>query len=102
MFLYRLALEIGEWDVEQTPGSLAARMTLDQLRRWIAFYRIEPFGQDWRRSGREVAMLGAVWTGKFNEDLEEKFLPTFRALRPQTEAEMMAELAKLGVARKAE
>lgn len=95
MFLYRLALAIGEWDVEQTHRSLSARITLDQLKRWMAFYRIEPFGDDWRREGRGVAMLGATWTGKFDEGLEERFLPTYRANRPQTEDEIRAELMKV-------
>lgn len=95
MFLYRLALAIGEWDVEQTLGSLASRITLDQLKRWMAFYRTEPWGDDWRRTGREVAMLGSSFTGKFDDGLEERFLPTYRANRPQTEDEMKAELMKI-------
>lgn len=95
MFLYRLALAMGEWDVEQTVVSLASRITLDQLKRWMAFYRIEPWGDDWRRTGREVAMLGASWTGNFDKELEERFLPTYRSNRPQTEAEIRAELMKV-------
>lgn len=100
MFLYRLALAIGEWDVEQTVTSLCARITLDQLKRWMAYYRVEPFGDDWRRSGREVSLLGAAWTGKFDETSEERFLPTYRADRPQSEAEMKAELMKVPAFRK--
>lgn len=95
MFLYRLALAVGEWDVEQGVNSLAARITLDQVRRWMAFYRVEPFGDDWRRTGRSVGLIGATWTGKFDEHLEERFLPTYRANRPQTEQEMKAELMKV-------
>lgn len=95
MFLYRLALAIGEWDVEQTVHSLSARITLDQVKRWMAFYRIEPFGDDWRRTGRGVALTGASYTGNFDERLEERFLPTYRANRPQTEDEMKAELMKV-------
>ena len=40
-------------------------------------------------------MLGATWSGKFQADLEDKFLPTYRDNRPQTDAEMLAELAKI-------
>lgn len=95
MFLYRLATVVGEWNVEQGADSLSARMTLGQLAEWMAYYRIEPFGQDWWRSARHAATLGAVWTGKFNEEIEQTFMPTFRPDRPQTEAEMMAEMAKV-------
>ena len=94
MFLYRLALEIGEWDVEQTPGSLSARMTVEQLRVWMAFYRIEPFGQPWWRSARLAATVGAMWTGKYQEKVEETFMPTYREARPQSDQEMLAELMK--------
>lgn len=94
MFLYRLALEIGEWDVEQSSQSLSARMTLEQLRVWMAFYRIEPFGQPWWRSARLAATVGAMWTGKYQEKVEETFMPTYREARPQSDQEMLAELMK--------
>lgn len=100
MFLYRLALEIGEWDVEQTVHSLASRMTIGQLRTWMAYYRIEPFGQDWWRSARLAATVGAMWTGKYQEQVEETFMPTYREARPQAEAEMIAELKKAPMFRK--
>lgn len=90
MFLYRLALEVGEWDVD----ALAARMTLGQLKEWMAYYRIEPFGQPWWRAARLAATVGALWTGQYQERVEETFQPTYREARPQSEQEMIAELMK--------
>lgn len=94
MFLYRLALEVGEWDVEQTVHSLASRITVRQLATWEAYYRIEPFGQPWRIAGRHASAMAASWSGKWPDELEERFLPTYRPDRPQTEEEMRAELMK--------
>lgn len=98
MFLYRLALEMKIWDVEEW----SRRITTTQLKWWLAYYRIEPFGQSWRRLGRAVALLGAMWTGKHSDEAEDRFLPTYRRDRPQSEAEMIAELSKSPLFRKAE
>lgn len=71
-------------------------MTLDQLKRWIAFYRVEPFGNDWRRTARLSVIVAAVHGAKLSSDAEEMFLPTFDPARPtQTDDEMLAELRKI-------
>jgi hypothetical protein len=79
---------------------LAERMPMDLVREWRHFYDLEPWGDDWRRSGRMVALLGAALGGKCGPDFERKFLPTYREeepepVRQQTEAEMIAELRKI-------
>jgi hypothetical protein len=82
--------------VEQTDNSLASRITLAQLSRWIAFYRAEPFGQDWRRTARLSVAVAASMGAKPPTDAEELFMPGFDPNRTrQTEEEMAAELAKL-------
>ena len=96
MFLFRLALALGTWDVD----GLAERMPMDLVREWRHFYDREPWGDDWRRSGRMVALLGAALGGKTGPDFETKFSPTYREeepepIRQQTEAEMIAELKKI-------
>jgi hypothetical protein len=94
MFLYRLALELGIWDVE----GWKKEITLEQVKRWLAFYRLEPFGDEWRRTARLAMTVAASNGAKVKEDAEELFLPTYDPGRPtQTEAEMMAELAKIGM-----
>jgi len=75
-------------------------MPLELMREWRAFYELEPWGEPWRRSGRMVALLGAALGGKCGPDFERTFLPTYREepaapARPQTEAEMIAELRKV-------
>lgn len=92
MFLYRLALELGIANVEDWKREI----TLEQIKRWIAFYRICPFGDDWRRTARLAVSLAAASGAKVKEDAEEMFLPTFDPSRPtQTEEEMLAELMKI-------
>lgn len=97
MFLYRLALELDIWDV----AALAAEIRIDQLAGWMAFYRIEPFGQDWRRTARMVALLATALGAKVKEDFEEVFLPGYDPGRQmQSDDEILAELMKIPVFKK--
>jgi hypothetical protein len=92
-FLHRLALEVGVWDVED----LARRISLPQLLRWVAFYRLSPFGDDWRRTGRLATIVAAAAGARVEGDLEERFLPgggKYRGMS-QTEIQMFEELQKV-------
>lgn len=67
-----------------------------QIRRWCAVYRLEPFGNDWRRTARLATILAGALGAKVKEDFEEMFLPTYDPSRPtQSPEEMARELAKL-------
>lgn len=76
MFVYRLALELGVWNVEEWKKEIS----LDQLKKWLAFYRLEPWGQPWRMMGRAVAFIRAAFGVKIDriEYEEQRFLPTYR------------------------
>ena len=91
----RLALEVGEWDVD----ALAKKMTVQQMAEWAAFYKLSPWGDSWRRSGRMVAMIAAAFGAKPGEGFENKFMPgggRYRGMN-QSEAEMLDELRKVGL-----
>ena len=87
LFVYRLALAMGIWDVEAFKHTI----TIRQLRKWMAMWRVEPFGDEWRRSGRAALVASG---GKIEADSEDKFLPSYRE-KQQTEAELIAELRKI-------
>lgn len=87
LFLYRLGLQVGIWNID----SWKKRITVRQIRLWMAFWRVEPFGDEWRRSGRAALMMTG---GKIEPGDEDKFLPSYRE-KPQTEAELVAELKKI-------
>ena len=91
LFLYRLAAHHRIPNVEEWRHTV----TIDQLRRWIAYYRIEPFGDEWRRSARAALIVAAAFGAKVEPESEEKFLPTYDPMRVMTEAEIMAELMKI-------
>lgn len=92
MFLLRLALALKIED----PCAFAERISIRAWKLWYAFYRLEPFGDDWRRTARAVEMLASANGAKVNEEFEELFLPTYDPRRPtQTDEQMAAELAKL-------
>lgn len=96
MFFHRFALAFGIWDTD----TLANQITARQLRTWLAYFRLEPFGDEWRRTARLASIVAAAAGAKVPEDFQEMFLPTFDPRRPrQTEDEMLAELNKLTVGR---
>ena len=57
----------------------------------MAYWRVEPFGDQWRRAGRAALVASG---GKVEPEAEEKFLPSYRA-RQMTEAEQIAELMSI-------
>jgi len=92
MFLFRLALECGEWDVD----ALSRRITVRQLTEWMAFYRLEPFGNSWRQSARVAIWSAAAAGAKVTPDDEDRFMPCYRpGGAVMTDAEIAAELRKI-------
>lgn len=78
------------WDVEDWKR----RITVRQLVKWQAFWTIEPFGDEWRRSGRAALTAAAGFGAKPQPEAEEKFLPSYRE-KPQSLEELRAELSKI-------
>jgi hypothetical protein len=60
----------------------------------MAFWRVEPFGDEWARSGKLAAVTAAAQGAKVEPDFETKFLPSYRA-PVQTTEQMIAELKKI-------
>jgi hypothetical protein len=90
LFLYRLAalhrvVDVDEW---------AKRVPLRVLRGWMAYWTLEPFGDDWARTGKLAAVMASSNGAKVDTDFETKFLPSYRA-PVQTTDEMIAELKKV-------
>jgi hypothetical protein len=90
VFLYRLALELKI----PNPEAWKKRLTVRQLRKWMAFWKVEPFGDSWRRSAREALTTASGFGAKVDPDAEEKFLPSYRE-KPQTLDDIRRELAKI-------
>jgi hypothetical protein len=90
LFLYRLADRKGIVDVEEWAKTLPLRV----LKGWMAYWTVEPFGDEWARTGKLAAIVAASQGAKVDPDFEEKFLPSYRA-HQQTEEEMIAELRKI-------
>lgn len=87
MFLLRLALRAGEVDVD----AMARKVSRRQLVEWMAFWTLEPWGDEWRRSGRLAAVMAAASGATTEVEIEERFLPSYRET-PQTPEEMRAVL----------
>lgn len=75
---------------------MARTTSVRQVRKWFAAYRLEPFGNDWRRTAKQTTVLAGALGAKVGEEFESAFLPTYDPSRPtQTPEEMARELAKL-------
>ncbi len=76
-----------------TDAERARRMDVVEFRKWMGFYLLEPFGDEWRQTGKLCASVsnsfgGKEGGGKFKES---DFMPTEMA-REQSSEEMEAIL----------
>lgn len=90
LFLYRLAalhrvVDVDEW---------AQRIPLRVLRGWMAYWILEPFGDEWSRTGKLAAVMAEAQGHKLEPDFGDKFLPSYRA-PVQTEEELKAQLRRI-------
>jgi hypothetical protein len=93
LFLYRLALKLGIWNVED-PGGLADKMSWQQLERWMAVFLLEPWGDEWLRDAVLMSQNYNVNRPKGKAALSPyEFMPVQK--RQQTQAEMMAILERV-------
>lgn len=90
MFLHRLALAFDVMDVD----ALSATVPVRVVRQWMAFWRVEPFGDEWRRTGKLAAVVAAAMGGEIPADFEDTFLPSYRA-PVQTKEQMLEQLRKI-------
>jgi hypothetical protein len=93
-FLHRLALKLGIWDVD----ALAEAMPVDLLYRWMAYYQLEPWGDEWLRSAVSFAQFRNVHKKKSDRMYTaQDFMPV--AKRQQTPQQMLAVLNSIPLAR---
>ena len=76
--------------------ALAATLPLRAAKQWMAYWQVEPFGDDWRRSGKLATVISGAIGGDLPADFEDRFLPSYRA-RMQTKEEMLDQLRKIPV-----
>jgi hypothetical protein len=94
-FLYRLAAHHRIVNVER----LKQRIPISALRRWIAAYRVEPFGDEWGRTALQTLLILKALGAQVDPQFREMFLPSYDPDREMTEDEIQAELMKCSGAR---
>lgn len=77
------------------------RITLRQVEKWLAYWKTEPFGDDWNRTARQTLFIMQALGVKVDESFLEKFLPNYDPHRVMTEDEIRAELNKFRRSQKA-
>lgn len=72
-----------------TVGDLSARMSAAELDEWVAFYRLEPFGE-WRADYRAGIVASTVFNINRGKDVEARnpadFMPLIERERPEPTA----------------
>ncbi len=73
-------------------------MTAAEIREWQAFWRLEPFGDDWRRTARLQALMAEINRNERNRSepfTEDDFMPRWPEDEEETEfAEEVMETAE--------
>ena len=81
--------------LKMTVRELLDRMDAREFAEWIAFYNIEPFGDEWRMAGMQAATTAnCAAFRKGNSRQIEEFMPLKQ--REQTPAESRNVFAGLG------
>jgi len=68
-------------------------VTIDQVHRWMAYYRVEPFGEDWLRTARGTLFTAMAFGAKPDEGFVDVFLPNYDPEREMTQDEIDAKIA---------
>lgn len=64
------------------------------MRRWMAFYRVEPFGDEWGRAALQTLLILKALGAQVDPRFREMFLPSYDPDREMTEDEIQAEMMK--------
>lgn len=89
-FIYRLATHHRIANV----AAWKKTITLRQVEKWIAYWKVEPFGDDWNRTARQTLFILKAMGVGVDAAFLEAFLPNYDPNRPMTEDEINSELTK--------
>lgn len=89
-FIYRLATHHRIPNVEEWKKTI----TLRQIEKWLAYWKVEPFGDDWNRTARATLFILKGLGCGVDASFIEAFLPNYDPNREMTEDEINAELTK--------
>lgn len=90
--MFRLALKLGK-----TVKELGDSLDCAEFAEWVAFWSIEPFGDEYRQTGSICCTTALVNGNKFSKP--EDFMPSARK-QIQSPEEMQQELRKIPAFRK--
>lgn len=76
-----------------TVRELLQRCDAAELAEWYAYYIHEPWGNEWRQTATIASVI--AWTAGAKDVDERTFLPAYYE-RPMAEADIQAQLLKLG------
>jgi hypothetical protein len=95
LFLYRLALKLGIWNVEG-PGGLADQMPWWQLERWMAAFQLMPWGDEWLRDAVVMCQNYNVNRPKGKNAMQvHEFMPVKPRTTEQTPEQIWTLLASI-------
>lgn len=79
------------WNVE----AWKKEITVGQIKRWMAYWKAEPFGDEWRAFGKLAASISEAFGSRVGAEYVDRFLPTYRFDPPElTEEEQIEVLSR--------
>ena len=86
-----MAAQVGRADVD----ALAEEIDTQLFLEWEEYWRQEPFGMEWHRTGLAAYVAYISAGGKAQSDFVEKFLPSYDPAPAMTDEEIRDRLAML-------
>ena len=95
LFLYRLALQLGIWNVED-PGGLADQMSWKQTQGWMAAFQLMPWGDEWLRDAVLMTQTYNIHRPKGKPAMEpHDYMPVDKRQQSQTPEQMLSLLSSI-------
>lgn len=83
---------LGEWDVDR----MLAEIPSELFSEWIAYYKLEPFGDEWLMTSYLCATMCNLASGKSTDMIElDYFVPKFKSAKQRKRFDAKAHEAKM-------
>lgn len=80
-----------------TARELLGKLDSVELTEWMAFYQLEPFGQDWLQTAVQSAAAQAPFAKKGQPPQLDKFMPVKPRLKEMSDADFVRMIQALAI-----
>ena len=70
------------------------KIRIDEIVDWVAYWNVEPFGDDWNRTAMQTLFLLKALGASVDETFLEAFLPNYDPNRAMTNEELEEQIER--------